>query len=218
MNEIWNDFMTYRSEFIDGLGVSIRLALLTFAIGLPAGLLLAVASFNRSKAVRIIAVVLVEIGRGTPALVMLQLVYYGIPVTLTGFLSAGIALALTTAAYTSEIIRGGLQAVPESEIEAGQALGLKNFHIMRDIVIPQGLRIAIPPLLGFCIIIFQATSLAFTIAVPELLAQSKSIANVNFHYFNIFMIAGLLYAVITVPASLMTDRLERKMSRHLQMQ
>jgi len=218
MNGIWHDFLTYRSELIDGLGVSIRLALLTFALGLPAGLVLAVASFSRSKAVRIIAIILVEIGRGTPALVMLQLVYYGIPVTLTGFLSAGIALALTTAAYTSEIIRGGLQAVPEAEIEAGQALGLKNFHVMRDIVIPQGLRIAIPPLLSFCIIMFQATSLAFTIAVPELLAHARSIANVNFHYFNVFVIAGLLYAVITVPASLLTDRLEQNMSRHLQMQ
>ncbi len=123
---------------------------------------------------------------------------------------------MTTAAYTSEIIRGGLQAVPAAEIEAGQALGLKNIHIMRDIVIPQGLRIALPPLLGFCIIIFQATSLAFTIAVPELLAQAKSIANVNFHYFNVFVIAGLLYAAITVPSSIMTDRLERKMSRHFQ--
>jgi polar amino acid transport system permease protein len=218
MNEIWSDFMTHRLELIDGLSMSIRLALLTFAIGLPAGLLLAVASFSPAKAVRIISILLVEIGRGTPALVMLQLVYYGIPVTLTGFLSAGIALALTTAAYTSEIIRGGLQAVPEAEIEAGHALGLKNFHVMRDIVIPQGLRIAVPPLLGFCIIMFQATSLAFTIAVPELLAQARSIANVNFHYFNVFVIAGLLYAVITIPASLLTDRLERKMSRHLQLQ
>jgi polar amino acid transport system permease protein len=215
MIDIWNDLIAYRAELLDGLWVSIRLALLTFAIGLPAGLILAVASFSKSKPVRVLAIVFVEIGRGTPALVMLQLVYYGIPVTLTGFVAAGIALALTTAAYTSEIIRGGLQAVPGSEIEAGQALGLKDFHVMRDIVIPQGLRIAIPPLLGFCIIMFQATSLAFTIAVPELMAQAKSIANINFHYFNIFVLAGLLYAAITIPASMMTDRLERKLASHL---
>jgi polar amino acid transport system permease protein len=106
--------------------------------------------------------------------------------------------------------------VPWQEIEAGHALGFKDFQILRDIVIPQGLRIAIPPLLGFCIMMFQATSLAFTIAVPELMAQARSISNINFHYFNIFVIAGLLYALITIPSSIMTDRLERKLARHLQ--
>lgn len=212
---ILDDFITYRDELIAGLWMSIRLALLTFALGLPGGLMLAVASFSRHKSVRILATVFVEIGRGTPALVMLQLVYYGLPVTLTGFLSAAIALALTTAAYTSEIIRGGLRGVPGGEIEAAEALGLKSFHIMRDVVVPQGLRIALPPLMGFCIIMFQATSLAFTIAVPELMAGAKSIASSNFHYFNLFLIAGLLYALVTIPASLLTDRMERKLARHV---
>lgn len=212
---IWNDFVTYRADLVDGLWTSIRLALLTFAMGLPGGLLLAVASFSRRRLVRTLSIVLVEIGRGTPALVMLQLVYYGIPVTLAGFLSAAIALALTTAAYTSEIIRGGLRGVPGGEIEAAEALGFKYFHTMRDVVIPQGLRIAFPPLMGFCIIMFQATSLAFTIAVPELMSQAKSIASSNFHHFNLFLIAGLLYAVITIPASFLTDRVERKLARHI---
>ncbi len=214
MTGIMDDFMTYQQELVNGLGVSISLALLTFALGLPGGLLLAVASFNRAKAVRILAVVFVEVGRGTPALVMLQLVYYGLPVTLTAFLSAAIALSLTTAAYTSEIIRGGLRGVPAGEIEAADALGLRAFHTMRDVVVPQGLRIALPPLLGFCIIMFQATTLAFTIAVPELMAQAKSIASSNFHYFNLFLIAGLLYALITIPASIFTDRVADKLARH----
>lgn len=214
MIDIWNDFITYRGELLDGLWMSIRLVLLTFAIGLPGGLLLAVASFSRQKAVRILVICLVEIGRGTPALVMLQVVYYGIPMTLPGFLSAAIALALTTAAYTSEIIRGGLRAVPEGEVEAAGALGLKNIHVMWDVVIPQGLRIAFPPLMGFCIIMFQATSLAFTIAVPELMAQAKAISSVNFHHFNIFLLAGLLYAVLTIPGSFLTDRIEKRLTRH----
>jgi polar amino acid transport system permease protein len=215
MSGIWTDFLSYRPELIEGLWTSIRLALLTFALGLPGGLLLAVASFSNSKFVKVCSLLFVEVGRGLPALVMLQLVYYGIPVTLTGFMSAGIALALTTAAYTSEIIRGGLQSVPRTEIEAGHALGLRPFHVMRDVIIPQGLRIAIPPLLGFCIIMFQATSLAFTIAVPELMAQAKSLANSNFHYFNMFVLAGIFYASITIPASIATDRLERRLAAHI---
>jgi polar amino acid transport system permease protein len=184
-------------------------------LGLPLGLALAVGASVRRRIVRWLVVGLVEIGRGMPALVMLQVVYNGIPVTLSGFVSAFIALALTTAAYTSEILRGGLQSVPAGEVEAGQALGMKPIHVLRDVIIPQGVRIAIPPLIGFCIVMFQATSLAFVIAVPELTAQAKSISNETFHYFNLFFLAGLLYAVVTISASVLTERAERVLSRHI---
>lgn len=215
MSDIWNDFVSNDSRLISGLWVSIQLAILTLALGVPGGLVLAVSSMSRRKIARAIAIGLVEIGRGTPALVMLQLVYFGTPVTMSGFLSAGIALALTTAAYTSEIIRGGLQAVPEGEIEAANALGMSRFDVLRDVVVPQGLRIALPPLMGFCIVMFQATSLAFTIAVPELMSQAKSIANLNFHYFNLYIVAATMYAVITICASVLVDRVEKRLSRHI---
>lgn len=214
MNEFWQDLVGNGGQLLSGLGVSIQIAAITLILGVPCGLMLATVGMSRSRAVRATAVIFIEIGRGTPALVMLQLVYYGIPVTLTGLLSAGIALALTTAAYTSEIIRGGLQAVPEGEVEAAGALGMSRFDTLRDVIVPQGLRIALPSLLGFCIVMFQATSLAFTIAVPELMSQAKSIANSNFHYFNLFVIAAVLYAIITISASVLTDRLERRLSPH----
>ncbi|MEU1595150.1 amino acid ABC transporter permease [Streptomyces sp. NPDC005708] len=215
MSGISQDFVTYHHQLLDGLGASLKLAGLTLVLGLPGGLLLAIAGTSRLRILRYAAVALVETGRGTPALVMLQLIYYGIPLTLTGILSAGIALGLTTAAYTSEIIRGGLQAVPEGEVEAANALGMSRFDTLRDVVIPQGLRIALPSLMSFSIIMFQATSLAFTIAVPELMSQAKSIANSNFHYFNLFVIAAALYAVITISASAFTERVERRLSRHV---
>ncbi|NJC69882.1 amino acid ABC transporter permease [Planosporangium thailandense] len=215
MTGIWQDFVTHQGQLIDGLIVSLQLAGLTLLFGLPGGLILAIAGTSRTRLTRYVAIALTEIGRGTPALVMLQLVYNGIPVTLSGLLSAGIALALTTAAYTSEIMRGGLQAVPEGEIEAASALGMSRWDTLRDVVIPQGLRIALPSLMSFSVIMFQATSLAFTIAVPELMSQAKSIANSNFHYFNLFIIAAVMYAAITISASAFTDRVERRLSRHV---
>jgi polar amino acid transport system permease protein len=212
---IWNDWLTHHEALLDGLWVSVRLTFMILVLGLPLGLALAVGASVRRRIVRWLVVGLVEIGRGMPALVMLQVVYNGIPVTLSGFVSAFIALALTTAAYTSEILRGGLQSVPAGEVEAGQALGMKPIHVLRDVIIPQGVRIAIPPLIGFCIVMFQATSLAFVIAVPELTAQAKSISNETFHYFNLFFLAGLLYAVVTISASVLTERAERVLSRHI---
>jgi polar amino acid transport system permease protein len=214
MHGIWGDWMTYHDQLLGGLWVSVRLTFMSLVLGLPLGLLLAIASASRQRRARAAVIALIEIGRGTPVLVLLQVVYTGIPVTLSGFVCAFLALALSTGAYTSEIIRGGLQAVPRGEIEAGHALGMSQLHILRDITVPQGLRIALPPLIGFCILIFQATSLAFIIAVPELTSQAKMIANQTFHYFNLFIIAGTLYAVITISASVMTERIENRLSRH----
>ncbi|MGV9797782.1 amino acid ABC transporter permease [Mycobacterium sp. NPDC003449] len=213
MADIWNDWLTHHDQLLAGLWTSLRLTFMALLLGLPAGLLLAVGASSRHRALRSAVIVLVEIGRGTPALVLLQIVYNGIPVTLTAFICAYIALALTTAAYTSEILRAGLQAVPRGEIEAGHALGMSRVHVLRDVVIPQGIRIALPPLLGFCILMFQATSLAFAIAVPELTSQSKSVANNTFHYFNLFIIAGALYAVVTISASFATEQFEKVLRR-----
>ncbi len=212
---IVEDFLTYWPQLAGGLWISVRLAALTFLLGLPGGLLLAMAMMSKRRVARGIAVAFVEIGRGTPALVLLQIVYYGLPVTLSAFLSAGIALGLTTASYTSEIIRGGLQAVPEGEVEAAQALGIKQAWVMWDVVIPQGMRIALPALVSFCVLMFQATTLTSTIAVPELMSQARSIAGSTFHYFNLFVIAGVMYGIITISASAVVERLERRLSRHL---
>ncbi|WP_021591922.1 amino acid ABC transporter permease [Actinomadura welshii] len=209
MSGIWNDWLTYHDRLLSGLWTSVRLTFMALLLGLPAGLMLAVGASSRHRILRSGVILLIEVGRGTPALVVLQIVYNGIPVTLTAFICASIALSLTTAAYTSEILRGGIQAVPSGEIEAGHALGMSRFHVLRDVVIPQGVRIAIPPLMSFCILVFQATSLAFIIAVPELTSQAKSIANNTFHYLNLFLIAGALYAVITISASVLTERVEK---------
>jgi polar amino acid transport system permease protein len=214
MESLWHDWVAYDQRLLAGLWTSIRLTFMTLLLGLPAGLLLAIGASARRRPLRGTVVLLIEIGRGTPALVLLQVVYNGIPVTLPGFVCAFLALALTTAAYSSEILRGGLNAVPRGEVEAGQALGMSRIQVLRDVIVPQGIRISMPALLGFCIVMFQATSLAFVIAVPELTAVAKSLANQNFHYFNLLVLAGVLYAAITVSASALTERFEKALSRH----
>lgn len=211
------DWIEFWPQLLGGLGVSLRLTAAILAVGLPAGLLLALCAGVTNRALRMTSIVIVEIGRGTPALVVLQLVYFGLPtvgVTFSSFTASVIALGLTTAAYTSEIIRGGLQAVPDAEVEAADALGLSRRDTLRYVVIPQGLRIAIPPLAGFSIMIFQATSLAYTIAVPELMSQAYSIGSTTFRYLSILTLAGILYAAITIPASWLSARVEKALAPH----
>ena len=212
------DWAAWLPRLLDGLVISLELAAASLAIGIPLGLLLALLVSSPTRWVRGASIVLVEIGRGTPALVMLQLVYFGLPsagLTLGSFTAATAALAFTTAAYTSEILRAGLQSVPAGEVEASEALGMSRRDTLRFVVVPQGVRVAIPALMGFAILIFQGTSLAFTISLAELLSRAYSIGSSSFRYLSVLALAGLLYLVITMPAGWLTDRVERRMSRHL---
>ncbi|MGY1651991.1 amino acid ABC transporter permease [Geodermatophilus sp. SYSU D01119] len=211
----WGEWLP---RLLEGLVTSVELTAVSLLLGVPLGLVLALLSSSRARPVRWGAITLVEIGRGTPALVMLQFVYYGLPsagLSLTAFVSAVAALSLTTAGYTSEILRGGLQAVPAGETEAAGALGMSHRDTLRFVVVPQGVRIALPSLMGFAILIFQATSLTFTISVVELLSQAYSIGAATFRYLDVLVLAGLLYLAVTIPAGLLTNRTERRLSRHL---
>lgn len=215
---ILNDWPSFLPGLLAGLGVSVQVALLSLLIGIPGGLLLAIGAGSKKKLVRTLIIGIVEIGRGTPALVVLQIFYFGLPasgLTLSSMGASVVALAATTAAYTSEILRGGLQAVPQGEVEAAGALGMSRRDTLRFIVIPQGFRVAIPSLIGFAILIFQATSLAYTVALPELLSQAYSIGSTTFNYLSVLILAGLMYAAITVPASWLTCRAEKRLARHL---
>jgi polar amino acid transport system permease protein len=223
MSGFFSDWGAHYAPLLSGLWISVRLAALSLVVGMPCGLLLALAVRTRPadparRVLRAAVIVIVELGRGTPSLVILQLIYYGLPsahLTFTSFVAAAIGLGFTTAVYTSEIIRGGLQAVPDGQREAADALGLAHRDTLRYIVIPQGIRLALPPLMGFAVLIFQATALAYTIALPEMLSQAYQIGSSTFRYLSILVLAGLFYAAITIPVSLLTERAEERLSRHV---
>ncbi len=198
-------------QLLSGLGVTLQLTVVSTTAGIALGLILALLVSSPRKIVRWVAIVVVEFGRGAPTIVMLQLVYYGLPsagVTLASMPAAWIALGFTTAAYSSEIIRAALVAVPKSQRESAQALGLTSLQILRLVTLPQAARIAAAPLLGFSVQMFQATSLAFSLSIPELLSQAYAIGSVTFDYLRILTIAGIIYAVISIPLMRTVRRLE----------
>ncbi|MCP8897467.1 amino acid ABC transporter permease [Shinella daejeonensis] len=217
MSDILSFWGTYLPQILDGLGISLKVTGASLAIGIPAGLALALMVQAKSRFLRWFCLAVVEIGRGAPALILLQFAYFGLPnvgVSLTSFAAAVAALSWSTAAYTSEIIRAGLQAVPRGQIEASDALGLSFADQLRFVLVPQGLRVAAPALLGFAVLMLQASSLAFTIALPELLSQAYIIGTTTFRYMPILCLAGLLYACICIPATLLVGWFERRLARH----
>lgn len=199
-----------------GLWVSVKLTLAALVIGLLVGLAFALAGTSRRAWLKWSSIGLVELGRGLPGLIMLYLVYYGLPqlgLTLGNFVAASVALGLTTGAYMSEIMRAGISAVPRGQREASRALGLSPWKELRLVVLPQALRIVVPPLIGYAIILFQGTSLAFAISTPELLSRAYNAASISFQYTAALTLAGVMYLVISLAGVLLTGLWRKPGSR-----
>lgn len=209
----YDEISAWLPDLLSGLSISLQVTALSLAIGIPFGLLLALGVLAKSRVVKSLSLCFVEIGRGAPALVLLQFIYFGLPttgLTLGSYTAAVIALAWNTGAYTSEIIRASLQSVAHGQREAAIALGLNRLDELRYVLLPQGLRVALPALLGFSILIFQGTSLCFTIALPELVSRAYEIGSTTFRYFPALLCAGVLYASISIPAALLVNHVEKR--------
>lgn len=203
-------------KLIDGLGVSAFMWTLTIAIGYPLGLLLALWQRTSSRVFSAVVFFVVELGRGAPVLVVLYLVYFGLPnvgVLLPAIPAAITAFAITTAAYSSEIFRGALSSIPTGQLQAAQVLGFSRGQQLVSIVLPQALRVAIPPLVGFAITVFQGTALAYAISVPELLGRAYNEANISFRYIEVLAVAGVIYLIVSLVGTWVTDRLESRMNK-----
>lgn len=217
--------MTFLDQWISwlpalspGLGVSLTLTGLCLLFGMPFGLLLALMLEGPVKPLRIAALVVVEVGRGAPALVLLYLLYFGLPeggVTLSAFATGVISLSWTTGAYASELFRSGLAAVPAGQREAAITSGLRGWSGFRYIILPQAIRISTPPLASLGVTIFQTSSLAFVIAVPELMSKAYALGSITFEYLSVFALTSVLYGSITLVALAFVRLAEQRLSRHL---
>jgi polar amino acid transport system permease protein len=215
----WEDVVSWLPDLWAGFLISLRVTFFSLLFGIPAGLLLAIGQQTKARSLRWLCLTVVELGRGAPALVLLQFLYFGLPsvgVSITSFVSAVLALAWATGAYTSEIIRAGLDAVPQGQHEATSALGMSREDALRFVIIPQGLRVAIPALLGFSILVFQGTSLCFTIALQEIISRAYDIGNTTFLYFPALAVAAVFFAAVCIPASLLVSYIEQRTGKHVQ--
>jgi polar amino acid transport system permease protein len=213
-----DQWINWVPQLSPGLGVSLALTALCLLLGMPLGLLLAVIIESPLAPLRAAALVIVEIGRGAPAIVLLYLLYFGLPeagMILPAFVTGVISLSWTTGAYSSELFRAGLAAVPRGQREAAATCGLLGWPGFRHIILPQALRISTPPLASLAVTIFQTSSLAFVIAVPELMSKAYEIGSITFEYLSIFTLTAVLYGGITIAALLLVRLVERRLSRHL---
>jgi polar amino acid transport system permease protein len=193
-NVVWNNL----DRLLWGLALGLGLALVAIAIGALAGLLLAFASASRLRAVRAIVSGYVTLIRNTPILVIVLIVYFGLPqlgIRLGKIESFIFSLGIYAAAYLTEVFRAGLLSVPLGVIDAGRAVGLKRHHIAALVVFPIMLRNSLPALGSTFISLFKDTSIAAAIAVPELTFEARKINVETFRVIEAWLSATVLYVV-----------------------
>jgi polar amino acid transport system permease protein len=171
----WPVFKEAFPLLLEGLGVTVMLGLVSIVAGLVSGLLMALLRLYGLAPLRAVARLYIDVFRSIPLLVLLVLVYYALPfvgVRFSSFTSAALALSMVSCAYTAEIFRAGIEAIPQGQFEAADAIGLGFFSSMRDVILPQAFRIVVPPLTSNCINVLKDTALASVVAMPDLLKQA----------------------------------------------
>ena len=191
--------------------------LLTFfaiAVGFALGLLLSLGRVFGNKVISYGCTGYVEIFRGTPLLVQLFIIYYGLPnigILFSPLIAALVGLSLNSGAYQSEYLRGSIQAIPSNQMIAGRTLGMTRFQSIRSIILPQALRISIPAWSNELIYLLKYTSIVIYIQVRDLTFQAKDIASHSSRYFETFIIIALIYLLFTFVFSEIVDRVEKRL-------
>jgi polar amino acid transport system permease protein len=197
----------------NGLWATLLLSAIAFTGGALAGLGVALARTSPLKALRVPAGVFIDFFQGTPMLLQLFLVFYGLPVLgykVNIWVAAAIGLTLHAGAFLGEIWRGGIQAVPRGQSEASEALGLSYWTRMRYVVLPQALRMSFAPTVGFLVQLIKGTSLAAIIGFVELSRSGQLVSSITYKPLLAFGLVAACYFAICFPLSRYSARLEQR--------
>jgi polar amino acid transport system permease protein len=214
MIEWINLLITYFPDFVDGLIVSLKLTLTGVGIGALIGLPLAVSRVYGGKWIQRIAIGYIELFRGTPLLVQLFVIYFGLPdlgITFSRTTAALLALGLNSAAYQAEYFRGAIQAIGSGQMVAARSIGMDRFKAIRHIILPQALRVVIPPWSNEPILLMKASAVVFIIAVPDLMTEAKLIITRIYDPIGIYLIVALFYLVIVMLLTAVINLFEKKL-------
>ena len=213
---MWELLLRSYPFLLEGLAVTIMLGVTAFALGSVVGLATALARLSGSAPLRTLAIVYLSIFRGTPMLVQILLIYFGLPqlgITLEPIPSAILALTLNVGSYQSENFRAGILGVEKGQREAASSLGMSYWQSFRKIIFPQALRIATPTIGNRFIALMKDTSLASVVTVVELTRIAERIGSSTFRYMEMFIVVAAIYWFLNSLLSLGQAALERRLAR-----
>lgn len=213
------EVQTLMPQILDGLKVTLQLFFMTLVLSLPLGLILSIGRISKIKPIRWIIQLYLLVFRGTPLMLQLFFFYFGLPfieifgvhIVLDKYPAALMAFALNYAAYFAEIFRGGIIGVNNGQYEASKALGLNSFQTMRYVIIPQMLRMVVPPVANETIVLVKDTALVSSIALIDMLKKAQQAVNRDMNVTAYFIVA-VIYLAITLILTFVFEKTEKKLS------
>ncbi|SER57772.1 cystine transport system permease protein [Gracilibacillus ureilyticus] len=203
---------------LSGLPMTIAVSFASMVLGLILGLFISLARSSDLILLRYPARIYISFMRGTPILVFLFILYYGLPmieIRMSAYMAAVIGFGLNSAAYIAEVIRSSLNSVPNGQWESAKALGFNYWQTLRKIILPQGVRIAMPPLTNVFLDLVKATSLAAVITVPELFQKAQIAGGREFDSLTMYILVALIYWPLCIIIAFFQERMENRFSRYV---
>lgn len=202
---------------LEGIGITLQIVILATIIGLVLGILLALCKIGSIKPLKWFAEFYTSIFRGTPLVLQLMIIYYAMPQIL-GFNieeipAAVIAFGLNSAAYISEIIRAGINAVDKGQLEASKALGVPYAKMMKDIILPQAMKNILPSLMNEFITLNKESAIVTVIGALDIMRRAYVVGGATFRYLEPLLIAGVIYYVMTLVLTFLGKMIEKRMRR-----
>lgn len=201
MGDVFEVMLDAMPELLNGVKMTIYLTVVSLALATVLGLISGLMNISKSKWLRVPARLYVNIVRGTPLLVQILFIYFGLPsvsdIKLSPVTAGIIAIGFHIGAYVSEVFRAGIESIDKGQIEAGRSLGLSAGQTMRKIIIPQAITRMMPPMMNQFIIGVKDTSLLAVIGVAELTERGQTIYSLNYRAFEILALVGVLYLILT---------------------
>jgi His/Glu/Gln/Arg/opine family amino acid ABC transporter permease subunit len=206
------------SKILKGAVTTVEVTIFASIGAIVVGLILVFLLRSEIKILSVLAKIYIEVVRGIPALVILFIIYFGLPdlgLKFTPITSAVIGLSLNGGAYLSEVFRSTIDAVPKGQVEAALAVGMNSRMTMQHIVLPQAAVVAIPNIGNYVISLFKDTAIVSTIAAPEIMLASNNLISQTFISMPIYLLAAIVYFSMSFPMSLFVRSLEKRMGRGL---
>lgn len=212
----------YYSVFIQGTKSTILVSIIALFIGFLLGMLVCIMKISTSKVLKTISTIYIEILRGTPILVQIYILYFGLPqigINFPGifglssaFVTGAIGLSINSSAYVAEILRGGIQSVDKGQMEASRSLGLGYASTMLHVIIPQGVKNSLPSLANEFIALVKESAIISIVGVQEIMFSSSTVRIATFKALEPYIIAAIIYFVLTFTLSKLVGLLEKKLS------
>jgi len=206
-------FQDHYVAFLEATLVTLRLTAVSLLLAVVIGLVIAFLKLSPNRLLNAAANVYITVIRGTPLIVQLMFLYFGISrlIVLSSFWAGALALAIHAGAYVAEIFRGAIQSIDKGQMEASRSLGVSHWQSMRLVVLPQAFRRAVPPLGNQFIIGLKDSSLVAYLGVPEIYGTALSVQAENFQPFETYIVAGMYYLILVLIFTLLVNRLEARL-------